>query len=670
MSTMKAKRKARSGTILETLPESVQRSSQIIDFLPDATFAIDTSGKVIAWNRAMEEMAGVSAEEMLGKGDYEYSVPFYGIRRPMLVDLAFKSDEEVRKKYSYVKRRGNGLLAEGEVCLKGERRAVWGVAGLLYDEKGNLAGSIESIRDVSEAKQAEKALQAAHGELEQRVEERTAKLLEANLALRAEIAERKKAEDSLRKSEQRFRALFEDHGAMMFLIDTESEAILDANEAAAEFYGFSRRELCAMNMTDINQAPSEVVKEARSSISKKERKVFVFPHRLRNGEIRTVEVHSSSIEMGGRSVLFSIVHDITERQMAFDALQEEIGRRREIEAALRESEAVYRRSENKYKSLYQEFQTLLDAIPDSLELLTPDLKAVWVNRSFAEKFGKGGEVIGKTCHELVHGRQVPCDNYPAAESFRTGQRATAEVTTPSGEILEVRSVPVIDENGRTINVINVTRDITESKILASQLVQAQKLESIGQLAAGIAHEINTPAQYVGDNAIFLQEAFQDLEQLHEKYDRLIELTRSTESAKDIIDAIESSAEQVDLEYLRREIPRAIGQSLDGIGRISKIVRAMKEFSHPGTEGKTNIDMNSAIESTITVARNEWKYVAEMVTDLDPDLPPVACLPGEINQVILNMIINATHAVMEARDKRGSDEKGTISIDTRAGDGFA
>src|SRR6185369_6060379 len=111
-----------------------------------------------------------------------------------------------------------------------------------------------------------------------------------------------------------------------------------------------------------------------------------------------------------------------------------------------------------------------------------------------------------------------------------------------------------------------------------------------------------------------------------------------------ISSVEAAREKADLDYLAMEIPKAIRQSLDGVDRVGKIVRSMKEFSHPGTGQKTAVDLNRAIESTITVARNEWKYVAEMVTEFDTTLPPVPCLPGEINQVILNLIINATHAI--------------------------
>lgn len=143
----------------EALRESEQRLYDIINFLPDATYAIDRERRVIAWNRAIEEMTGVKASDMLGKGDYEYALPFYGIRRPVLIDLVFLTDKEIKEKHSTVKREGEALIAEADVPLKGGNpRALWGIARPLYDSKGNITGAIESIRDVSERKQMEETV--------------------------------------------------------------------------------------------------------------------------------------------------------------------------------------------------------------------------------------------------------------------------------------------------------------------------------------------------------------------------------------------------------------------------------------------------------------------------------------------------------------------------------
>ena len=146
------------------LRESERRMSDIIDFIPDATFAIDLEGKVIAWNRAMEEMTGVKAEDMLGKGDYEHALPFYGVRRPKLIDLIFRPNEEIEKQYLSVKRRSGALLAEAMVTLNDENLKVWGKASPLYDEEDNIVGAIQYIRDITEHTLTEEALRQAEAE--------------------------------------------------------------------------------------------------------------------------------------------------------------------------------------------------------------------------------------------------------------------------------------------------------------------------------------------------------------------------------------------------------------------------------------------------------------------------------------------------------------------------
>jgi len=167
----------------EALKESQQQFSDIINFLPDATFVINEEGKVIAWNRAMEEMTGVRAKDALGKGDYEYAISFYEIPRPLLIDLALRFTEESEKRYDFVKRKGNVLLAETEATVRGVPLTLWAKAGPLYDSRGNVTGAVESIRDITELKQAQRSLQKAHDELEVKIRERTAKLENANKEL-------------------------------------------------------------------------------------------------------------------------------------------------------------------------------------------------------------------------------------------------------------------------------------------------------------------------------------------------------------------------------------------------------------------------------------------------------------------------------------------------------
>ncbi len=230
---------------------------------------------------------------------------------------------------------------------------------------------------------------------------------------------------------------------------------------------------------------------------------------------------------------------------------------------------------------------------------------------------------------------------------------------------DVTISPIRNAQGEIVHCVAIRRDVTEQVHMEMDLRHAQKLESIGQLAAGIAHEINTPIQYVGDNTRFLQESFVDLIGLVEMYrQRIARLGAPNPPAvAQILADLRAHEEEFDLNFLTSEVPQAIRQSLEGIERVATIVRAMKEFSHPGNHQKVLVDLNRAIESTATVSRSEWKYVAELTTDLDPALPPVACYPGELNQALLNLIINAAQAIGE-RKRDTTCGKGSIHITTR------
>jgi signal transduction histidine kinase len=224
--------------------------------------------------------------------------------------------------------------------------------------------------------------------------------------------------------------------------------------------------------------------------------------------------------------------------------------------------------------------------------------------------------------------------------------------------------PIEGHDGVISRFLGLKEDITEKLEMEAHLRQGQKLESIGQLAAGIAHEINTPIQYVGDNTSFLKESWDLIASLLTSAQKLRdEVTPGIVPASTLED-FDRCSKAADVDYLSRDIPRAIEQTMEGVQRVSRIVSAMKEFSHPGTQEKRPIDLNKAIETTVTISRNEWKYIANVQTQLAPNLPPVPCLAGEISQVLLNLVVNAAHAIAEVTSKEGGG-LGTITISTRA-----
>jgi PAS domain S-box-containing protein len=248
-------------------------------------------------------------------------------------------------------------------------------------------------------------------------------------------------------------------------------------------------------------------------------------------------------------------------------------------------------------------------------------------------------------------------------------------------------------------VIGVGADVTHVSELERQLAQTNRLETIGQVAAGIAHEINTPVQFVSDNTRFVTDVFSEvgpvIRQVTELSEGFQRVTASVTSALEHRSEVDHDAGTertgetdptlavrelgeltgrltqilggADIVDSTEEVGLALSESLEGLDRVAKIVRAMKEFSHPG-EDLADTDLNRAIESTVQVCRNEWKYVADLELDLDADLGLVPCFVGELQQVLLNMIVNASQAIAERQHRSGDTSLGKITLSTRRRDG--
>ena len=319
-----------------------------------------------------------------------------------------------------------------------------------------------------------------------------------------------------------------------------------------------------------------------------------------------------------------------------------------------------RRNEELVRRLY----TAVEQCPVSVVITDLSGNITYVNRKFVDCTGYSfEEAIGQNPRILKSGH-TPAEEYHRLwQTITAGNEWRGEFCNrkKNGESYwEYAAIrPIRNEKGEIAHFLAIKEDITERRRLQAQLQQVQKLESVGQLAAGIAHEINTPMQFVGDNTRFLQQAWSSVEEVM----KLCCSMPSSSVDESIVRQVVQKLEAADFKYLQKEVPAAIENSLDGIQRVSKIVRAMKDFSHPGSDEKQLVDLNHAIETTVTVARNEWKYVAEVETAFAEDVGLVPCYIGEFNQVILNLLVNATHAISEVMGE-GSKSKGKITIRTR------
>lgn len=329
------------------------------------------------------------------------------------------------------------------------------------------------------------------------------------------------------------------------------------------------------------------------------------------------------------------------------------------------------------EEMLRKLSSAVEQSPYMVFITDTDGRIQYINQRFTQMSGyREDEVIGKTA-DVLRSEQTPASIY---EDFWTSIKSGGEWR---GEICDRRKdgseywvrasiSPVHTENGEITHFVAMHEDITDRKkseeetaALERELMNASKLEAVGQLASGIAHEINTPTQYISDNLRFMSDAYGDMSSVITDYLKLGQTSPQDQGFSDKLQEVAQKAEEADIDYLLKEIPQALTQALEGTEQVARIVLAMKEFSHPTSKESGDADINKMIENTIMVSRNEWKYVAELVADLDPELPLVRCQAGELNQVLLNLIVNAAHAIEEtfAKQKNQKDQ-GRITVTTR------
>jgi PAS domain S-box-containing protein len=459
-----------------------------------------------------------------------------------------------------------------------------------------------------------------------------------------DISGRTKMEEALRGAEQKFRGIFDRSIIGIYQCSPEGR-FFSVNPAMAHTFGYDSPEEMIAHITDLSQQffvdPGRYMQfmltmDRREGVKNFECEVF-----RKDGVKIWLNMSILAIRENGAVV-------------RCEGMSEDITRRKQMENDLREAELKYRGIFD--KAVIGIFQST----PEGRFLSVNPAMALTIGYDFPEEMIAS---ITDMAHQFYVDPKRREEFKASVEKLDAVQNFDCEILRKDGsKIWLSMSVRAIREYGKVVRYEGMCQDITERILLREQLLQAQKLESVGQLAAGIAHEINTPTQYIGDNVRFLKDAFQDMKGLLDHYERLLSAAKGNALSSQTLREIGEEVERVDTGYLLEEIPKAIDQTLEGVTRVSTIVSAMKEFSHPDVKEKVPVNLNHAIASTITVARNEWKYVAEMETEFDPSLPPVLCLPGEFNQVILNLIVNAAHAIADVA-KKGGPTMGKIKVQT-------
>lgn len=416
-----------------------------------------------------------------------------------------------------------------------------------------------------------------------------------------DITAQKHAEDVLHESEDRYRNLVELSPEAIYI--HVGGVFVFSNSAGLDLLGASTPQaLLGTRVLDrVHPDFRDLVTQRVSSILERHESPKMIEEKLirLDGSVVDVEVAATPFSYHGLPAVQVIARDVTERKQAEEALRER---------------------EQEFRKLSQEFQGLLDAIPDNITLQDRDLRIVWANRN-AGMGEEGGleELVGQHCFSTWHGRTEPCESCPAAESFSTGKPARHVIRARDGRMWDLRAVPLADEHGNVANVIEVARDITEIRLLEDQLLQSQKMESVGRLAGGVAHDFNNMLGVILGHTEMALAQVDDTQPLHD-----------------------------DL----KEIEQAAQRSAD-------LTRQLLAFARKQTVSPKVLDLNSAIEGLLSMLRRLIGEEIMLTWKPADNLWPVKMDSSQLDQILANLCVNARDAI--AGTGRISIETGNASF---------
>lgn len=551
---------------------SDEQLMDVIDFLPDATMVKDMEGRVVIWNQAMEDLTGIKADDIIGKGDYEYSIPFFGMRRPILIDLVLSSDEEIEKTYPLFTRKQDTVY--GESCVPGIRSGgayLWGVAKPLYSKDGEIIGAIESIRDITEFKKSSEVIAEQREELQ-------------------------KTNELLKFSEEKFSKAFKSSPVIISLSTVAEGRYIDVSDSFYVETGFTREEVIGHTAFDINiwvddSDRERILAEIRNHGRVRE---FEMKFRIKNGDIRTMIFSADIINIGGVQYLLAMNIDISERKKSEETIREQktalesvntsltktIIEMNEARLRLEETQRELLASNERLRISEEKFSKTVHLGPVIITLSRlADGKYVEVSEYFLKLTGYSREeVLGHSSVELniwgsiddrtrvmemlkrdgvVHELDI---NFRGRDGRIYVMRYSAEVVTIAGEL----------------HLVSVAIDITErlkaeqeKEIVEQQLIQSQKMETVGRLAGGIAHDFNNLLTAImGNVEISMMKAgtespiYRNLETIKKASESAADLTKRilTFSRKQIIEPKVVNLNEM-LSNMQRLLERLIGEDI-------------------------------------------------------------------------------------------------------------
>ncbi len=491
------------------------------------------------------------------------------------------------------------------------------------------------------------------------------------VTVRTDVSEITRSREELSRLQKTYERLLASAGQGIFGIDAD-EIITYANPMAGTLLGFSREDLVGMNYHELmSDAATACPLPALPALPNRQSALEGRFLRADGSAFYAEAVLTPLIEDGRPQGAVLVFHDVSLRKRYEEGIA---NHQRELEKLVEERTSTLSREIDQRarteEALRKSTGRLIGIASTLVEgVLLTDLNGhiLFANRSAQRLLGDENRPLAGT--DLDESMRIEDSGSPRSfadgplqRTADGGEAAIIEdavfVTADGRRLSMAYAAAPLEEEGKRRGVVISFRSIETLKQAQFEALQASRLASVGQLAAGIAHEINTPIQYVGDNLRFISDS---LTSIAETLDRLRTLVNGEAAPPALRADVERLFADNDLGYLLEELPQAAAQSLDGVAHVAHIVRSMKDFSHPGGAGKVSTDINHAIDSTITVSRNEWKHQAEIETVLAPDLPHIPCLPAEINQVLLNLITNAAHAI----ESEKSGTLGRITISTRA-----